>query len=60
MSRWYVSAAYADGIDWARAVMAGRVTVESAGDRWVRWADQAHSLGVDYRSGYDHVMTGGE
>lgn len=47
------SSAYEAGFKAGTQVLSGRLAVEDAGDRWVRWADRSHSAGVEFDRGYD-------
>lgn len=43
------------GRDAAARVLAGTLTADEAGDLWVAFADEAHSLGVAFLAAYDAV-----
>ena len=41
------------GYDAGQAVLAGRLSAEAAGDRWVRVADSSHGAGQAWLRGFD-------
>jgi hypothetical protein len=49
----FFSAAEEAGYNTGLAVLAGKVAVEVAGDRWVKWADRSIGQGVAFERGYD-------
>jgi len=41
------------GHDTGLAVLAGTMTAEQAGDRWVIWADRSHTSGIAFLKAYE-------
>jgi hypothetical protein len=51
-TKFFTSEAAQSGHSAGLAVLAGKLSVESAGDKWLKWADRSHAKGVAFEKAY--------